>query len=710
MRPSPTRSWCPRAVAAALRVPEQPGRPLLGALVAAVGSRGVLLVLDNCEHLLDACATLAAGLLGACPVLRVLATSREPLAVAGEAVWPVPPLALPPAAASRPSARRPARWRDSPSPPPAQEGAGWPAPGRCASSSTVPRGGAGFALTAGNAGAVAEVCRRLDGLPLALELAAPRVRGLGVVALAARLGAHFDRLDLLAGGRGPGPPRQRTLRATLDWSYDLLSPAEQALFARLAVFAGGFDLAAAEAVGRGAEPAAEGDAGPADLLVRLVDRSLVATESPAPPAPPAPPGSAADGGPAGVRYRLLETVREYAAERLADEGHAAAAAVRRRHAEHYAALAERAEPALRWSGQASWVARLEREHDNARAALGWALDAATADTQVPRTARDAAALALRLAVAYGAFWQLRGYLAEGRRWLEAALAADLAAGAGGAAPPGLALRAHATFWLGLLSWLGGDLPAGRARLEESVARLRAQNAPVGLGLALSHLGQLALAQGDAAGAQRLTEEAVALLRRRGDAWELGVALTHLGDVADEQGDAAGARRLYDESAALLRRAGDATMLALPAGVVGPARRRRGRLRGRSRPIRGGPGGRPGGRPPGLRRDRPAGPGRPGAPGRGRRAGGGAVRRRPGPPAAHGARPGRGARDSRGWPPSPSCGATRPGQRGCWRRGGAARGRRGRPDAADARPTTRRPGGPRRPGGRGHRGIPPWARR
>ena len=284
----------------------------------------------------------------------------------------------------------------------------------------------GFALAAENAGAVAEVCRRLDGLPLAIELAAARVRGLGMAGLAARLDA---RLDLLAAGRRGGPARQQTLRATLDWSYDLLEPAEQALLARLSVFAGGFDLPAAEAVAAGAGGAEGAPKVVPTLLARLVDRSLVV------------PGEA--GG--GRRYRLLETVREYAAERLADEGHAAAAAVRRRHAEHYAALAERAATELWGPDQAAWLARLDAELGNMRAALAWVATAGGA---------GAGETGLRLAGALWRFWGRRGRAGEGRAHLERLLA-------GGAGAP--AVRARGLFANAYLAWRQGDLGAARAR-------------------------------------------------------------------------------------------------------------------------------------------------------------------------------------------------------------------------------------------------------
>jgi predicted ATPase/class 3 adenylate cyclase len=320
----------PQAVAAAVGVREEPGRPLVATLADALRPKHLLLLLDNCEHLLDAAAALAAALLRACPGVRVLATSREALGLAGEAPYRVPSLALP-APGSTPPVAAPARPE--------------------AVTLFVERAAVAqpaFAVTDRTAPAVVEVCRRLDGIPLAIELAAARVRVLPVEQLLARLD---DRFRLLTGGGRTVPPRQRTLRATVEWSHALLSEAERALFARLAVFAGGFSLEAAEAVGAG-------DGVPTDevldRLSRLVDQSLVVADE------------AADGT---ARFRLLETLRQYAGERLAASGEAAAA--RDRHAAFYLALAEASRPPAAEHHDGAWLARLEREHDNLRAALAW---------------------------------------------------------------------------------------------------------------------------------------------------------------------------------------------------------------------------------------------------------------------------------------------------------------------------------------------------
>jgi predicted ATPase len=319
----------PRAVASVLGVHEQVGRSLGELLRDHLESRRLLLILDNCEHLIEACATLANTLLRACPDLRILATSREAMGIAGENVVLVPSLSLPDLQA-------------------AQEG--------------LPRGDAvrlfvdraatvapGFALDEQNAPALARICQRLDGLPLAIELAAAKVKVLSVEQISARLD---DRFRLLGTNSRTILPHHRTLRATMDWSHELLGQKEQILFRRLCVFSGGFTLEAAE------EVCAGGDIGEREILAwlsRLVDKSLVLAGE--------------QGGEA--RYHLLETVREYGQELLQDSGEAAR--TRRRHGAFYLDLAERAESGLTGARQGWWLARLEAELDNLRAAIGWSL-------------------------------------------------------------------------------------------------------------------------------------------------------------------------------------------------------------------------------------------------------------------------------------------------------------------------------------------------
>ena len=369
LAPLPEPALASQAVAQALGVREQPGRALEDTLADHLRTKDSLLVLDNCEHLVDAAARLAHALLSACPKLRVLATSREPLGVQGEVVWQVPPLSLPDVegASSIESLlsteavrlfvdRARSRLLD-------------------------------FELKRENAGATVRVCRKLDGIPLAIELAAARMGALAVEQVAQRL---EESLDLLGSGSRTVDPRHQTLKATLDWSYDLLSETERALFRRLSVFAGSWTLEAAEVVGAGSGIDKDDVL---DLLLRLVDKSMVVAEA------------AVDGE---VRYRFLEPVRQYGRERL--EECEEADAVLDRHATFFFALAQKAGPELRKAHQEAWADQIEKEYENIRAALSWLI--ASRQTEV----------ALQLAKGLGHFWYLRGFLREGVRWLPAALA------------------------------------------------------------------------------------------------------------------------------------------------------------------------------------------------------------------------------------------------------------------------------------------------
>ena len=318
----------PKAMAGALGVPELPDEPLTETLLEALRSRNALLVVDNCEHLVRAAASLVDALLDACPRLRVLATSREPLNVAGEMNWPVSPLGVP-ALRRKPTA---AELEGSESVRLFVERARHRNPA--------------FVLTPDNAGAVAAVCRELDGLPLAIELAAARVKALSVEQIAGRLKGS---LELLTGGERTAPERHRTLRGALEWGQDLLDTRDRTLFRRLSVFAGGWSLGAAEAVGAGGE-VAEGEV--LDLLSGLVDKSLVLARA---------------EGEAGMRYGMLEPVRQYALDKLEESGEAGA--LRHRHATNFLALAEEEPEAFKNVRPAGWIRRLADEHDNIRAAL-----------------------------------------------------------------------------------------------------------------------------------------------------------------------------------------------------------------------------------------------------------------------------------------------------------------------------------------------------
>ncbi len=450
---------------------------------------------------------LVAELLAACPGLAVLATSRAPLRLAGEQEYPVPPLALP----------------DPREHPPDDRLRRYAAVALFVrqAQATAPD----VALTDADMPMVAAICRRLDGLPLAIELAAARVRLLPPAALLARL---EHRLALLTGGPRDLPTRQRALRATLDWSHALLAAAERALFAQLAAFAGGAGLAAIEAVGGGA------DGGPDEVLEgldALVRASLLQR--------------AGDGAGEG-RFAMLETVREYATERLAASGEEAAA--RARHAAYFLALAERAEPHL-WGGpdQRAWVERLEAEDDNLRAALAWA------------AARGDAALDLRLGAALGQFWFLAGRAAEGRRHLDRALAV---------APAGAAmLRARALACVGRMAIQQADRASAVAYLEESLALFRDLGDARWTAWTLWSLGNAYLQLDDRRRGVALLEASLVLSRGRGGAWGSvrGIPLAILAWDLLERGDRAAAARavaLLEENLALGHAAGNQETVAL----------------------------------------------------------------------------------------------------------------------------------------------------
>ena len=485
----------PSAIAQALGVGDARGRPLLDHLKDFLQSRRLLLVLDNCEHLLEGVASVVGALLEACPRLTVLATSREILHLAGERMYPTPPLRFPDRLA-------PAR------PPPLGVLT------RCeAVALFVQRAAAAvpdFSLTAENGLAVAELCRRLDGIPLAIELAAARVKLLTPRAMLDRL---ERRLALLVGGPRDQPVRQQTLRATLDWGHDLLEAEERELFARLAVFSGGCTLEAAEAVcGAAGEPTVQ----PIEALASLVDKSLVQRRE----------------DPAGeLRFEMLETVREYALEQLRQRG--GLEETQRRHADYYLALVEAAEPLI-MASDAAWLARLEQEHDNLRVALAWA---GQDEAGVP--------LALRLAGAIGWFWYYRGYWEEGRRRFETTLRLP------GAAPRTLA-RAKALFGVGGLAVLLGDPEGARLSLEESAAVSRQLQLDGQLALALSLLGLASLTEGRLAAAEVVIEDSVAVARRSDSRFATAFALNIAGDAAFAVGDLVRARALYEECLELSR--------------------------------------------------------------------------------------------------------------------------------------------------------------
>jgi predicted ATPase len=460
----------PRAVAAGLEFQEVPGQPLLDSVIGWLRSRQLLLVLDNCEHLVAACGAMVSALLEACPSLTVLATSREALNVAGEAVWPVEPLEA-----------------DS--------------DGLIMFAALAALASPAFRLTADTRSAVIRVCQRLDGLPLAIELAAARVNALSVEEIEQLLERRFA---LLTAGRRSSPPRHHTLRALVDWSYELLTAEEQSFFQELSVFSGGWTLEAAEAV---CEPAAR----VLPLLLSLVDKSLVQVER--------------QGGLS--RYRLLETLRQYAADRLL-EAHAEQA-VRSRHLRWCERLARAGDPGLSGPHDREWLQRLEAEIDNFRAALTWSL--------LEPTELDAG---LRLAASLVRFWFLDGGTGEGSEWLEALLAHA----------PQCAARVEALSASGFLLVRRGNPGAAHPLLEEAVALARHLGDSCLMAVSLNHLGELFVQEKNLAGARSALEESLALNTEGADSsvfWPPYVGLYNLGEVAEIEGDPDTAAAFYERS-------------------------------------------------------------------------------------------------------------------------------------------------------------------
>jgi predicted ATPase/DNA-binding CsgD family transcriptional regulator len=489
----------PQQIASSLSIVEQAGRPLTETLSDFLQPKELLLMLDNCEHLVTACAHLVERLLRVCPRLRILATSREALNIPGERVWLVPSLPLP----------------QTSSLPPLEELVNYGAIQLFLerAAAVLPS----FQLTTENAAAVLQTCRRLDGIPLATELAAARVNILSVEQIAARLD---DAYRLLTGGRRTALPRQQTLRATMDWSYSLLSEQERILFRRLSVFAGGFTLEATEAVCTGEGIEADEIL---DVLSRLVDKSLILVE-------------AREGE---RRYRLLETIRQYALERLWESGEVAR--LQERHWTWYTGLVARAEPEVLGPRQVIWFNRFESEHDNLRAALRYLLE------------RGEAAIAARIGGgAFWHFWLYRGYLTEGRTILERILAQ-------------LSERTSARAWVllnaGLSARFQGDSTRATILLEEGLALSRTLSEPQLIAYFLYSLGELRYSRGDYEQATTLYEECLPLLRELHDKVVLPLALSRWSETLLAQGEYERSRLLCEESLALAREMGSPDKIA-----------------------------------------------------------------------------------------------------------------------------------------------------
>ncbi len=525
------------ALAQVLKVKEAAGQPLQATLCAHLRGKEVLLIVDNCEQVLAAVADLAEALLGATAKVTLVATSREPLHVGGEQVYPVAAL---------------------------------PVPGRSADAKGIARSDAvqlfverarahrpSFDLEGSRARAVADICVRLDGIPLALELAAARVAVLPVEQIERLLDQRFR---LLTSGSGSDVPRHQTLRAMLDWSYDLLNDNERLLLARFSVFAGGFTLAAAEAVAIG-DPIAKDDI--VYLLIALVEQSLIVADED------------------GDRYRMLETVREYAREKLNASG--SADTFRTQHRDYFLALAEEAAPKLRGAQQLEWLQRLDKEHENLRTSLDWGL----------RHAEPGPTLELCTSLQY--FWTTRGYFSEGRGWCAGALrmpgtdqlpqeharalncAGVLAyhqsdqATARALLEECLAIerrlgdRSRVAIALGNLGMVIVDLhelAAARAYHEESLAIMRELGNEAGVAATLNNLAMVVQRQGDLSSARALLEEGLAIKRALDDPGRIATSLGNLGAVTLEQGDLAGARALYDECLTIMRELGNRQYTAL----------------------------------------------------------------------------------------------------------------------------------------------------
>jgi predicted ATPase/class 3 adenylate cyclase len=483
----------PKVILSAFGVVEQPGRTVLVQLTDYLREKQLLLVLDNCEHLIEACAKLAETLLNEAHALKILATSRESLGVKGEASRYIPSLSFP----------------DEEHLPTIEQLTQYEAVQLFIERALLVQ--PNFAVTNTNAPFVAQICARLDGIPLAIELAASRVKALGVDQISRRLDDH---LRLLTRGGRTALPRQQTLRATIDWSYDLLSEDEKALFRTLAIFSGGWILDAAEQI-----YSAKGSGWDTlELLTRLVDKSLVQVYE-----------SAGE-----TRYRMLETTRQYALEKLVEAGEAQKA--QDQHFAYFLQLAEEAENQLLGPDQAEWLNRLEREHDNFRTALEW------------RMRQNKGEEALQLAGALGLFWLKHSHYSEGRSWLE-----NLLDEYPDAAEP---LRLKALRWAGFMAFWQTDIAASRRMYMQSLEREQAFGDRWGFAFSLHMLANIEILEGDVEKSRELHKESMALSREINAIWVLALSQFSLGDIEYSQGNIAFAEELSYEALKNFRQLGE----------------------------------------------------------------------------------------------------------------------------------------------------------
>ena len=494
----------PQSIAAIFGLRELPNLPLIDLVMDYLRAKQILLILDNCEHLIEACAKLCADVLHVCPELKIIASSREALGIQGETVYRVPSLSLPdPVHLTREALMESESVR-----------------------LFVERASAvqsRFSLTDQNAPSVAQICHRLDGIPLALELAAARVAVFAPEQISARLD---NRFKLLTGGNRTALERHQTLRALIDWSYDLLSVEEQTLLRRLSVFAGGWTFEAAEAVCA--------DLDVLTLLTQLVNKSLVMVD---------------DQG-ESTRYHLLETIRQYARDKLLEAGESEQ--TRTNHLDFFLQFAEHAETYMNGPQELEWRGLLDMEYDNLRTALEWGLE-----NDVDKI--------LRLAAALHVFWERHGYEVEGRRLLNEVLARakTVPLGEGQAARERILYRARALNAIGFLSFGQGDNFGSLKAFEDSVTLLRQIEENEPLAKALSYVGMARAFLGDREAARRSAEEAVALARDVGDQFLLGNALANLAGVtAMTQGDLEKVRSYHKEAFQLLQETGSHWVIAM----------------------------------------------------------------------------------------------------------------------------------------------------